>query len=233
MRASASSREKGGELDLVEEVVPGADLALPAAADADPAHDGHQVLREALHEDPAQALVDALRVLVEHVHLVDEEGEPDLAVGAGLQLRDDLLEVVAEVARVVALGLRREAQRLPRGGGEVQGVHDLGHQGVEERLLGHALQVHEHGEEAPLARLVLGQDALQVVEERGLPDPALARDHEAVVVERAQHARGELLAAEEHVVVEDGRARDVGVEAPAEGPAPAQPLRAPARARRG
>ena len=149
------------------------------------------------------------------------------------QLRDDLLEVVAEVPRVVALGLRREAQRLPRGGGQLEGVHDLGHEGVEEGLLGDALEVHEDGEEAPLARLVRGQDALQVVEERRLPDAPLARDHQAVAVERAQHAGGELLPAVEHVVVEDGRPRDVRVEAPAHRAAPPHLAACPSRGPRG
>ena len=135
---------------------------------------------------------------------------------------------MAEVPCLVALVVAAEAQRVARLAGERQLVHDLRHQRVEERLLRHALQVHEHGEELPVARLVLRQHALEVVQERGLADPPLAGDHQAVAVQGAQHALRQLLPPEEHLVVQHGRAGDVGIEAQLHRAPPADALRAPA-----
>ena len=91
-------------------------------------------------------------------------------------------------------------------------------------MLGNSLQVHEHREEAPVACLVRGQHLRQVMEESGLPDPPLAGDHQAVAVERAEHAGHEGLAPVVHVVVEDWCACDVGIEAPPHGPPTAHTL---------
>jgi hypothetical protein len=74
MRASASSREKAASSISSKKLYQGLPSLVPDPLDAHPAHDGHEVLRERLHEDAAQALVDALGVLVEHVDLVDEAG---------------------------------------------------------------------------------------------------------------------------------------------------------------
>jgi hypothetical protein len=104
---------------------------------------------------------------------------------------------------------------------------------VEERLLGHPLQVDEHRVELPVAGLVRREDLGEMVEEGGLPDAPLAGDHEAVAVQRAQHASGEPLPSVEHALVEDGGAGDVGVEAPAHGPAAAQPVADPAQPHQG
>jgi len=95
---------------------------------------------------------------------------------------------------------------------------------MEERGLRHALQVREDGEEAVLGPLVHLDGPFQVIEERRLTDAPLARDHEAIVVQNVQYAGKQALAAEEHGLVENGRTRDVGVEAAAERAPLAHPL---------
>ena len=103
-------------------------------------------------------------------------------------------------------------------------LHDVGHHGVEERLFGHALKVREDGEERELGCVVGFEGALEAVEERRLPDAALTRDHQAVVVEDVQDAGQQLLPSEEEALVQHGGARDVRVEAAADGSAPPHDL---------
>ena len=109
----------------------------------------------------------ALGVLVEHVHLVDEQRELHPLRGARLQLLDHALQVVAEVAPVVGLASSgRKRSALERGsarGGSASTTSDMTR--VEEAVLGHALQVGEDGEELVLGPLVGLQRLLQVVEE--------------------------------------------------------------------
>ena len=75
MSASASSRVKAASSISSKKLYQGQTSLFQVRLMPDSAHHRDQVLGEGLHEDAAQALVDALRVLVEHVDLVDEQGE--------------------------------------------------------------------------------------------------------------------------------------------------------------
>ena len=131
---------------------------------------------------------------------------------------------MAEVASVVVLVVDPETQRGHGGRGQPEGVDDVRHHRVEEALLRHSLQVREDGEELVLRSLVGLQRLLEVIEERRLPDPPLARDHEAVVVEDVHDPVEELAPAEEHVVGHDGGPGDVGVESAVQRPPPPRVL---------
>ena len=142
-----------------------------------------------------------------------------------LEVLDHALHVVAEVAAVVVLGaLAGSAAPGSEAAVSFRFSSTSAITAWKKPSSVHALQVGEHGEEPVFGALVRLQRLLQMVEERRLPDAALARDHQAVVVQHVQDAREQLLAAEEHLLGHDRRARDVGVEAALHRAPPARAL---------
>ncbi len=174
---------------------------------------------------PAQALVDALGVLVENVHLVDEEGQLHPPAGPGLQLLDDLLEVVAELPGLVAVGVGRQPQAGPRSRGLTSRASTTSAMSAWKNVRsGTPWRSTKTGKNCQSPPSSADEHLGQVVEEGRLPDAPFAGDHQAVAVQGGEHARGQLLPAVVHVVVQHRRPGDVGVEAAAHGAAPSQPL---------
>src|SRR3954466_15077486 len=85
---------EGVDRDLLEEVVPGAALLVPLPPDVDSGDDGGEVLAEALHEEAPQALAHPRVVVVELVHLVDQQHQLDPLGGP----RREPLEEIVELA---------------------------------------------------------------------------------------------------------------------------------------
>ena len=200
------------DLDLLEEVVPGAALLVPLLADLDPRHHRHQVLGEALHEQAAQPLVDPRVVVVELVDLVDQQHQLDLLRASLLEDLEDPAEVAHQVAiAVIRIGV--EAVARPQAAQErLELVEDVLGEGGEELRFWRPLEVDVDREELVIGIVELLEPSPELVLERGLADAPLAVEQQAVVVDRLQDAFDQLLPAEEHLGVEHRRAGDVGVE---------------------
>ena len=188
-------------LDLLEEVVPGAAHPLPVLLDLDSRDHGHQAFGKALHEQAAQPLVDSWVVVVELIDFVDQQDELHLLAAGGVQLAHHTPQIPNQVSIGVGDALVLEARCI----GHIDPVgklmkHVLG-DGGEEPLLRCALKIHIDRIEVVNRIVQLEQPPFEMMLNRSLTDSPLAKEQQAVVVDRLQNAIDELVSTHEQFVV--------------------------------